>query len=251
MAQRLLDIVDPSLPDDQMMDWLQYYLWPDGGGSHSDIDLLPEEVVLIRKWSFEAGPKTRKVASSYLFWNGPCSWEDISQWATDADCDVRYGIVQDAMTFGNESFGGRECLVDKERFIKLVSSVAERYTDDHQAIFALRELAEKGDEWLELSWREANRLLALNDVNLNTALIVSYFEDVIPHFHWGPLDSHIMSWVYGKDSFRQCIFLKIATWVGIDNTLREIIQELTKSFDPEIVSLAKGVLDGRLGYADV
>jgi hypothetical protein len=234
MSERLLDIVDPSLPDEQFAEWLDYAL--------DRVELASDEVELVRKWSREAGPKTRYSASNYLFWHGPCSIEDIEAWAMDAEEGVR-SLIADVVDICP---GSKVLFADKERFARLVSAVAERFPNDFSPIHTLRDFTKKDSEWLELSWREANRLLDIDNADLTSVLIVSYFEHVIVEQNWGPDDPHIRSWVYGNDAKRKQILLEVACWMGLDDgRLREIVQALAKSQDKDISSCAECALKNR------
>lgn len=255
-SRQLFDGIDLSLPDEQFAEWLEHVLDQRveiDSDDNSIVTISADEIALLQKWSRDAGPKTRRVAVEFLVHYGPCGWDDVEAWVLDSDEAVRSCAMDDVHTFGELTVGGRLCRADKKRWIDLIASAAERYPEEcFSAIDTLRWFAVDGDEWLEHTWNAANRLLDLNNVDLNTSLIVSYFEDVVWQLGWGPENSYLQPWIRGKDGWRQIILLRIATWLNLDEgRMREIVQALTQSKVKDVAILAQGVLDGRVGYADL
>ncbi len=267
MPEQLFDGIDVTLPDEQLAEWLQWVLDKRVELAPDDetyiINLSEAEVRMLREWSRTAGPKTREVVIEHLAHHGPCDWSDLEEWALDPATDVRNRLFSEITMFDTLYASGALCFADKERCVALLSSAAEKYPEDSlPSISAMCDLSQKGEEWLGPCWREADRLLDIDDEELNSHLVAAYFEDVVWFLRLGPDDQRVRSWIDGDDSWR---LLKIATWVGLDEgRLREIVEALIKvktkvtylreggkEEDVLVADLAKGVLAGTVGYNDV
>lgn len=255
MPEELFDGIDLTLPDEQLSEWLSYVLEQRvelDSNENRMATIAEQEVALLRRWSREAGPKTRGVAVNFLFWNGPCDWEDLEAWMLDQDREIRGRVFGDLSTFGDSTVGGRLCCSDKVHSVAAIAASAERYTDDLQSISALFELTWLSSDWIDCTWKQADRLLDVDDIDLRTHLVVGYFEDVISEQGWGPDDSHIREWIDGSDGWRQLVLLKVAAWLRLDTEpLRAIAKALTHSRVKEIRPLARGLLGGHLTYGDI
>lgn len=244
------DGIDLSLPDEQLAEWLSFVLDRRSAVDDDDnqvVTLSGQETELLRKWSRAAGPKTRRVAVGFLVDFCPCSWDELETWARDDDQDVRHQVV-----YGGYGLAREQLRSDKARWICLLSEAAERYPDDYQPSFVLRDLASENLETLDLTWDAANRLLDTNDAELNTMLYVGYFEHVVPDMGMGPDDRHVEPWIRGSDEKRQRMLLRIAAYWGLDNgRMQEVVEALTRAKVRCVAGLARDVLDGRVGYADV
>jgi hypothetical protein len=256
MPEELFDGIDLGLPDEQLAEWLTYVLDQRveiDSDDNSTVTISLEEIEALQRLSREAGPKTRRVAASFLFSHGPCAWIDLEAWILDASKDVREDIIGDISTFGDHTVGGRLCSSDRKRCIDLIAKSCEIYPEEsYLSLTELYFLAGKEPEWLELSWEAANRLLDIGNEELNTALTVCYFEHIIPDQNWGPDDRRVGRWLSGSDSARKQMLLQIAAYQGLDSgKMREIVEALTHAKDKQIASIAEGVLAGRVNYEDI
>jgi hypothetical protein len=247
----LFDGIDLTLPDEQFAEWLEFVLQQRVGVDEDGNQLATpsgQEIELLRTWAARGGPDTRRVAVRFLVDNGPCSWEDLETWSQDPDQDIRYPVVS-----GPIFDPVRQMLEsDKPRWVRLLTEAAWRYPDDYQPAFVLRDLAAENPAALDLTWEAASSLWDVNDPELNTMLFVGYFEHVIPDLGLGPDDKHVEPWITGADQGRQRLLLQIATCWGLDaGRMREIVQALAGSKVKNTAELARGVLNGSVGYDDL
>lgn len=203
----------------------------------------PDYVRLVRERSKDLDPVRRKPWIEILAEHGPCTWEDLWTWLTDSSPEVRQAVSWKLDTEYRRC--GELCASDPARCIDIVGR-AGGCTDDRGTGGALYDLSRKSPEWLELTWREADRLVDVGGQNLHSGLVVGYFEDVIPA--WGPDDPHIRPWLDGDNVQRKCILLEVASWNGLDDGhLREIVQTLTHDSDDGVREWASNLLSGRTG----
>lgn len=208
-----------------------------------------EDVESAKGHSRNPNPKVRGNWIRYLLENGPCTWDDLQTWTLDPVEEIRWQVLY---AMGNDwDVAGYLCSSDKTRAINILIEAATRY-GDMQIGITMRELSEKDAQWLEVTWKAADRLLQGATPQLVSALECGYFEHVIPDNNWGSEDPHIRPWVAHGGNWRKLMLLRIAAYQGMnEGRLRDIILSLARDKDQEIASLAQGMLDGRLSYADM
>lgn len=218
-------------------------------GAQSIPSFAPDDIAAAKDYTNHPDPKIRIRWISFLTENGPCTWDDLQAWTQDPDENIRW---QTFYSMGNKmDAAGYLCASDKPRCISILTNAATKYVDMQIGI-TMRELVEWDDEWLDLTWQAADRLIDASKHELRTALECGYFEHIVSDSNWGPDDPHILAWIEGDNTKKKMILLRIATYWGVGaGRMRDIVETLSRSTDLEISSLACGILEGRLTHSDI
>jgi len=200
--ESLFDWIDPHLPSakmaKQVRQSIQYAL-----ENSPDHLLTPQHIDQIRNLAETGQPVMRAEAVIGLLDNIEVSIADLEKWLNDPDKDVRESVLA-------SDFFEEHLKADPEHFISLLLKSAERYAD-FQIGFLFRELAEK-DDWLDHIWQAAETLIDQDNAELNTMLLVAFFEHVIEDESMMPTDPHLKRWLDGHDSKRQAMMLYLVDY---------------------------------------
>lgn len=236
--------IDAELPDKQqakvfggMAGWYE--------NAPEDASLLPDDIEQLRQFLREGGPHLRKAVVAFLCDFGPVTWEDLETWALDPDKDVR-----NAAMFGMElsyKAATELCASDKPRCAALLAQVIEQHKDGYAGI--VWSVLAGDDEWLAAIWPEVERLVDLNDDDIDLILQCGFVEDMLHHHHrMAPDDPRIVAWVKGKSRRRKQILLEIANWGRFeDPALVHIVEALMNDPDQEISLYATKMRDWYTG----
>jgi hypothetical protein len=204
--------------------------------------VLPaQDTAVIREWTKHSSPLVRKVAVEHLSWHGPAGWDDLHAWLLDPDKDVRYAVIGNVSDSYSHAISSLYT-ADKGRAIRLLSEAAERYAD-YSAVTQMRMLAGRDEEAFELVWAAGERILACDNIDATTAIVVGFFEDVISDRNMGPDDPHIKSWLGGDDWGRKVALLDIGRYLKLQHgRMREITTVLAGDRNGDIAAMAREVL---------
>lgn len=243
--------LDPGLPDEERVRLIKLYDKNVLDDLHAlddddaEIPVHPEDSEVWRGYTQDTCAEVRALGVDLLCENGPVGWDDLETWTMDQDEKVRSSALF-PMHYADSYEVGKLCDSDRPRCVSLLARVARQY-DDYGAMRTMSMLAEEDSEWLELTWRTADGILDSERPSLNTAVICSYLEHVIPDNNWGPDDPHIKPWIAGYDPLRKMVLLKIANYWGLEEgRLHDITEALAGDSDPNTATTARGILDGTI-----
>lgn len=216
--ESLFDWIDLHLPPakkaEQVRQSIQYAL-----ENARDHLLTPQQIDQIRNMAETGQPAMRAEAVIGLLDNIELSIADLEKWLNDPDEDVRESVL------ASDPF--EEYLkADPERFFPLLLKTVEKYAD-FQIGFLFRELAEK-DNWFDRIWQAAETLIDQDNAELNTMLLVAFFEHVIEEESMTPTDPHLQRWLDGNDSKRQAMMRYLVDYNKGEGVFGPIGQALKK-----------------------
>lgn len=227
----------PTLTDDgQKAGWLKWATDQDT----DDQSLPPAEVDFVRSFARDKSGFVRAAAVQYLATKGPVSWDELESWLLDPAEEVRLQVLQQ---MGSEFDAvGTLCATDLSRSIDLV--IKSYMLFPHvEADLWLREMAERDDATFDAVWRAAETVLDCENFDAISAIVIGFFEDVIPDRNWGPDDRHIQPWIEGDEWNRKAALLNIGEYLHLNyGKTREIVEALSRDTNPEIADRAKRIL---------
>jgi hypothetical protein len=197
-----------------------------------------EDISLLRDYAKELDPNVRLTAIKILCDEAEdLTWEELEEWALDPDEKIRDWVLF------RLSFGGELIESDRSRFMDILVRVKETYeaSDVGNTFWSL---AHNSDDWLDLTWNAAGRLIDLEREQITGSLCAGYVENVLTYLKLGPDDPRVKSWVDGDKSERKFVLLGVVEWLGFgEGRLREITEALSHDTDAEVAEFAKELIE--------
>jgi hypothetical protein len=254
---RYFESLKPGMPDKEKIAslksaWESVLAAADRSGE--SISLSNEDLDLLRGYAKDRNRAVRNAALDILIEeirsrceDGPVTWEELESWMLDPEEDIRHEAMYAIGSRDSEAY--ELCWTDRVRCARMIGTALERYID-YSADGTLWALSRYNDEWFDVCWAEAGRLVDLNQPEITDMLSSGYIGDVIHLKNLGPDDPRIGSWIEGDRQGRKLAILRVARWLALDDgRFREIVEALAKDGDHEIAAkagelLASGTQEG-------
>jgi hypothetical protein len=176
-------------------------------GSAEPISLPPEDLRYLRNYAVDDSPRVRATAIRFLADNGPIVWQDFDAWVLDP-CEYVGAAVMCRIKRRSTAVG-RLCAEDKARCVATLAAAVE-FREYETVGFVWNSLAKNDDVWLEAIWPHAGRLVDLDCEGIDRQIVFGFLVNIVIDRSWGPMDTHLNTWIIGKSVARKNALLSVA-----------------------------------------